>query len=51
MIFSDFWTYLILLPNNDLVMMKFGPRFELFDHLIIIYLVENIVKAMENTNT
>ena len=29
MILSDYLTSLIYLPNNDLVMTKFGPRFEL----------------------
>ena len=33
MIFSDYLTYLIFLPNNDLVMTKFGPIFELFDRV------------------
>ena len=33
MIFWDYLTYLIFLPNNNLVMTKFGPRFELFDRI------------------
>ena len=46
--------YLIFLPNNDLVMTKFGPRFELFGHIDWRWVsglwVENIVRSMENTN-